>query len=246
VSSDTNGQDRPVLLELRNVTAGYGQVTVLRDVNVTVPASSVVAVLGPNGAGKTTLLRVATGLIKPKSGHITLEGEDVTSRPPHALARRGFCHIPEGRGVFPSLTVWENLVLASPKEKDKRKAAIQRTVDILPVLGSRLRQVAGSLSGGEQQMLALARAMVSNATLVAVDEASLGLAPVIVERVYDVLRSIVASGAAVILVEQYVNRAIDFADSVYLLNRGVVAFNGPAAQVSRDHLFAEYLGSAAS
>jgi branched-chain amino acid transport system ATP-binding protein len=242
----TNGHARPPLLELDQVTAGYGQVTVLREVNLYVEASSVVAVLGPNGAGKTTLLRTATGLVTPKQGRVLLQGDDITSHPPYTLARRGFCLIPEGRGIFPSLTVRENLILSCQKSKDQRPTAIAKTIEILPVLGSRLHQVAGSLSGGEQQMLALARAMVNDATLVAVDEASLGLAPSIVERVYDVLQEIVASGAAVLLVEQYVNRAIDFADRVYMLNKGEIVFSGSADEVKRDELFAQYLGSPAT
>lgn len=242
MSVSTNGLPKTALLELRNLTAGYGQVTVLRDVSLSVPPSSVIAILGPNGAGKTTLLRAATGLIRPTGGKVLLEGEDVTSRRPHALAGRGFCHIPEGRGVFPSLTVRENLVLASPKSKS-RSAAIQQAVDVLPVLGSRLNQVAGSLSGGEQQMLSLARAIVGDAKLVAVDEASLGLAPAIVDRVYEVLRRIVSSGASVMLVEQYVNRAIDFANTVCVLNRGAVVYTGAASTVSRDTLLSEYMGA---
>ena len=151
--------------------------------------------------------------------------------------------MPEGRGIFPSLTVRENLILGCSKAKDARGAAIDRTIEVLPILGQRLRQVAGSLSGGEQQMLALARAIMNDATLVAVDEASLGLAPTIVERVYEVLQRIVATGAAVLLVEQYVNRAIDFADRVYMLNKGEVVFSGPADEVKRDQLFAQYLGT---
>jgi branched-chain amino acid transport system ATP-binding protein len=243
MSVSSNGNGAPRLLELRNVTAGYGQVTVLRDVSLTLRAASVLAVVGPNGAGKTTLLRAATGLIKPKSGQILLSGEDVTSRRPHSLVERGFCLIPEGRGVFPSLTVRENLILASPKAKG-RSEAIQQAVEALPVLGSRLNQMAGSLSGGEQQMLALARAIVSDAQLVAVDEASLGLAPAIVDRVYDVLRTIVASGAAVMLVEQYVNRAIEFADFVCVLSRGSVVYSGDAGTISRENLLDEYMGTA--
>jgi branched-chain amino acid transport system ATP-binding protein len=243
MSTHTNGQGRQPLLALENITAGYGAVTVLRRINLTVEASSVVAVLGPNGAGKTTLLRTATGLVKPSGGQILLDGKDVTGSRPYALTRRGLCHVPEGRGIFPSLTVRENLILGCSKAKDDREAAIARTIEVLPVLGQRLRQVAGSLSGGEQQMLALSRAIMNDATLVAVDEASLGLAPTIVERVYEVLQRIVATGAAVLLVEQYVNRAIDFADRVYMLNKGEIVFSGPADEVKRDQLFAQYLGT---
>jgi branched-chain amino acid transport system ATP-binding protein len=233
----------PAALQLKSVTAGYGEVRVLRDVSIEIPASTVVAVLGPNGAGKTTMLRVATGLVKPTSGQVHLAGEDVTSRPAHALARRGFCLIPEGRGVFPSLTVAENLTLAAPGSKRDRATAIDEITEMLPVLGKRSRQVAGSLSGGEQQMLALARAMATKAKLVAVDEASLGLAPPVVDKVYEVLRRIVVSGAAVILVEQYIDRAIAFADSLYVLNKGGVVFSGRADGVTHDDIYAQYLGS---
>jgi branched-chain amino acid transport system ATP-binding protein len=243
LSTYTNGRDPGTLLELRNVTAGYGAVTVLRNVSVVVEPSSVVAILGPNGAGKTTLLRTATGLVRPSDGRVLLDGEDVTGKRPHDLVGRGFCHIPEGRGVFPSLTVRENLILACTKGKEARSASIDRTIEVLPALGSRLNQVAGSLSGGEQQMLALARAILNDARLVAVDEASLGLAPAIVGRVYEVLQRIVATGAAVLLVEQYVNRALDFADRVYMLNKGEIVFSGRADEVKQDELFAQYLGS---
>ena len=243
-SSHTNGHVPQSLLEFQGVTAGYGAVTVLRNINLTVEASTVVAVLGPNGAGKTTLLRTATGLVKPTDGRILLDGENVTGSHPHALARRGFCLVPEGRGIFPSLTVRENLILACTNGKDARGAAIERTIEVLPTLGQRLRQVAGSMSGGEQQMLALARAMMNDAKLVAVDEASLGLAPTIVSRVYEVLQRIVATGAAVLLVEQYVTRALDFADRVYMLNKGEIVFSGRSDEVKRDQLFAQYLGTA--
>jgi branched-chain amino acid transport system ATP-binding protein len=225
------------------VTAGYGAVTVLRNVNISVERSSVVAILGPNGAGKTTLLRSATGLVKPSEGQVLLDGHDVTGHRPHDMVRRGFCLIPEGRGIFPSLTVRENLVLACTKSKEDRSASIDRTIEVLPALGSRLGQVAGSMSGGEQQMLALARAILNDARLVAVDEASLGLAPAIVGRLYEVLQAIVDTGVAVLLVEQYVNRALDFADRVYMLNKGEIVFSGRSDEVQQDQLFAQYLGS---
>ena len=228
------------LLELRNVSAGYGAVTVLRDVSLSVAPSTVVAVLGPNGAGKTTLLKVATGLVKASSGEVLLAGEAITGSPAHAIARKGFFHIPEGRGIFPSLNVRENIVLVSPRGEEKE--SIERVAQLFPVLGSRLRQVAGSLSGGEQQMLALVRAMVSNPRIVAVDEASLGLSPAMVDTIYEALQQIVDSGVALILVEQYVTRAIDFADYVYLINRGAVVHSGPTQDVQADTLFAALFG----
>jgi branched-chain amino acid transport system ATP-binding protein len=228
------------LLELRSVNAGYGALTVLRDVSLSVAPSTVVAVLGPNGAGKTTLLRVATGLVKASRGQVLLSGEDITRSSAHAIARKGFFHIPEGRGIFPSLNVRENIVLGSPKRGEKE--SIERVAQLFPALGSRLGQVAGSLSGGEQQMLALVRAMVSKARIVAVDEASLGLSPAMVDRIYEALQQIVESGVALILVEQYVTRAVEFADYVYLINRGAVVHSGPAQDVQADTLFARYLG----
>lgn len=242
--NEGGGTDPAAAMELDHVTAGYGRARVLRDVSIKVPASTVVAVLGPNGAGKTTMLRVATGLVRPTGGRIRLAGEDVTDRPAHTIAQRGFCLVPEGRGVFPSLTVRENLVLASPAGKSERDAAVAEIIALLPRLRSKLRQVAGSLSGGERQMLALARAVVSGASLVAVDEASLGLAPSVVDRVYEVLGRIVASGASVILVEQYIHRAIEFADHVYVLNRGEIVFSGPADKVTQETVLAQYLGTA--
>ncbi len=241
-TSSAGTLDRPpVALALENITAGYGHATVLRGVNLEVPPSSVVAILGPNGAGKTTLLRVATGTLKPRQGRVIVGDEDVTRRSAHYIARRGFRLVPEGRGIFPSLSVKENLWLASPKGDEK--AAIERAVTQLPVLGSRLKQMAASLSGGEQQMLALGQAMAGKPSLLAVDEVSLGLSPAFIDRVYDSLRGFVASGIAVVLVEQYIGRAIEFADNIYLLNRGTVAFHGPASEVEADKLFVQYLGS---
>ena len=144
------------MLELRGIKAGYGEHTVLRDVSLTVQPGTVVAVLGPNGAGKTTLLRVASGLLKPSTGAVLLGGEDVTRTRPYARARRGLCHIPEGRGIYPTLTVRENLVLHS--HKGEEAAALDRATSAFPVLGEKLRQPAGQLSGGQQQMLSLVRA----------------------------------------------------------------------------------------
>ena len=142
------------LLEVRGATAGYGTLTVLRNISLTVVPKSVVAILGPNGAGKTTLMRLMTGIIKPTIGQVFLGGEDVSFSPPHVRSRQGFCHIPEGRGIFPSLTVRENLLMAYPKSKGDEVDPISQSIEVLPELGIRLRQIAGSLSGGEQQMLA--------------------------------------------------------------------------------------------
>jgi branched-chain amino acid transport system ATP-binding protein len=229
-----------VLLRAENITAGYGETVVLRDVSLTVRPSSVVALLGPNGAGKTTLLRTISGLMRPMSGHVWLGTQEITRRPAEFIARAGLCHVPEGRGIFPSLTVRENLILQA--KRGAERAGIERIAAIFPELGRRLSQVAGSMSGGEQQMLALARATLSEPSLVVVDEASLGLAPILVDRVFDTFVSITASGTALLIVEQYVPRALEIADTVYLMDRGQVALAGPADTIDAAELTRRYLG----
>ncbi len=228
------------MLELNGVTAGYGETVVLRDVTLSVPDSKVVALLGPNGAGKTTTLRTASGLIKPMRGQVMLGGEDVTGKKPYAMARRGLCHVPEGNGIFPSLTVKENIVLHSPKGKEKE--SIQKVADQFPSLATRLGQQAGSLSGGEQQMLSLVRAYLTSPRIVVVDEASLGLSPLLVDQVFEALSQIVVTGTSLLLVEQYVTRALELADTVYLMNRGQIVFSGPAADLRGEDVFERYLG----
>ncbi len=231
------------MLELRGIQAGYGEHTVLRDVSLTVQPGTVAAVLGPNGAGKTTLLRVASGLLRPAAGVVVLDGQDVTRTRPYARARRGLCHIPEGRGIYPTLTVRENLVLHS--RPGQESAALDRATSAFPVLGDKLRQPAAQLSGGQQQMLSLARAWITSPRLVLVDEASMGLAPVVVDQIFEFLGQIAASGTALLIVEQYVNRALALAGTVYLLNKGGVVFSGKPTEIT-DDLFLHYLGTATS
>jgi branched-chain amino acid transport system ATP-binding protein len=228
------------MLELQSVTAGYGESMVLRNVNFVVGDGEVVALLGPNGAGKTTLLRTATGFVKPRSGRVNFGGNDLTGAAPYKYVRAGLCHLPEGRGIFPSLTVGENLTIQG-RGADKTEAVAQAT-DLFPVLGSRLRQTAGSLSGGEQQMLALSRAYITRPKLVLVDEASLGLAPLIVDKIYEALRHLVQSGISVVVVEQYVQKALDLARTVYILSRGEMIHVGPADQIHPDEIYEKYLG----
>jgi branched-chain amino acid transport system ATP-binding protein len=229
------------MLSLEGVSAGYSGTPVLRSVDLVVPDGSVVALLGANGAGKTTLLRVASGLLKPTSGRLVLDGADVTQAAPHELVRRGVCHVPEGRGVFPSLTVQENLDLQSPKGKEKE--AVERAVAAFPRLGERLRQVAGTMSGGEQQMLALARTYVQSPAIILLDEVSMGLAPKIVDEIFDFLQILREQGASLLLVEQYVTRALAAADYVYLLNRGEIAFAGQPSELDDADVFASYVGA---
>ena len=228
------------MLTLHSVTAGYGETTVLRDVKFTVGDGEVVALLGPNGAGKTTLLRTATGFVKPRLGRVEFDGADLTGHRPHAFVRRGVCHLPEGRGIFPSLTVRENLrILARLRDMSDVLAEV---AELFPALAGRFGQTAGSLSGGEQQMLALSRAYLTGPKLVLVDEASLGLAPLIVDRIYDGLRQLVERGLSLVVVEQYVQKALDLAGTVYILNRGEVTHVGKAGDLNSDEIYQRYLG----
>ncbi len=231
------------MLELRNVVAGYGATRVLRDVTLTVPSGSVVALLGANGAGKTTLLRVAAGLLRPESGSLLVDGADVTGFAPHKLVSRGVCHVPEGRGIFGSLTVRENLIVQSHAGEETQ--AVERASSAFAVLGRRLDQVAGTMSGGEQQMLALARAYVQRPRMVLLDEVSMGLAPLIVDEIFEFLRMLAAGGASLLLVEQYVSKALALADYVYLLHRGEIAFAGEPGELDGTDLFARYMGHVA-
>ena len=228
------------MLKLDGIIAGYAETTVLRGVSLTVPDGAVVALLGANGAGKTTLLRVASGLLRPTSGTMTLDGDNVTGARPHQLANRGVCHVPEGRGVFPSLTVRENLTLAAGSGG---KEGFDKAIGAFPRLGERISQVAGTLSGGEQQMLALARAYMADPKVWLLDEVSMGLAPKIVDQIFEFLGRVAREGASLLLVEQYVTRALALADYVYLLNRGQVAYRGEPSELQDEDVFARYLGT---
>jgi branched-chain amino acid transport system ATP-binding protein len=232
------------LFELRRVCAGYDSGTVLDGVSLVVPDGAVVALLGPNGAGKTTLLRVASGLLRSRSGHVLVDGDDMTGATPAKLASAGVCHIPEGRGIFPGLSVADNLRLQAPRSTDL--AAIDIAREIFPRLGERLPQLAGTLSGGEQQMLSLARAYLHDPRVVLLDEVSMGLAPKVVDEIFEHLAQLAARGTALLLVEQYVSRALALADYVYILKRGSVSFVGEPGEVGEDMVAESYLGALAS
>jgi branched-chain amino acid transport system ATP-binding protein len=236
IAEDAN----PVVLELDNITGGYQGNEVLQDVNLELRKSSVVALLGPNGAGKTTLLRYASGLIGGRAGHLKVGGQDVTGQPSYALARRGVCHIPEGRAIYPSLTVRENIALLSPREVPARLTEI--AVAAFPVLGKRLGQTAGTLSGGEQQMLALSRAYIGDPVAVLLDEVSMGLAPLVVSEIFSSIEELKRRQVSLLLVEQYVDRALEIADYVYVLNHGRICAQGPASTFNRATILASYLG----
>lgn len=218
------------LLELREVSAGYGPFRALFDVSFSVQQGSVVALLGSNGAGKTTVARVCSGLIKPTAGSVRFDGADVTGLAPWRLARKGVVHAVEGRSVFASLSVEENLVLTFRQALGAKGVpdALERAYDTFPRLGERRRQEAGTLSGGEQRMLSLARVLADPPRLLIADELSLGLAPMVVNEVYRVLARIRDAGTTLLLVEQQVTRALELADEVVLLSKGAVQYDGPA------------------
>ena len=228
------------MLELRNVTAGYDGHIVLRDVSLVVPDGAVVALLGPNGAGKTTLLRVASGLLAPTRGQVLLDGTDITGWSSDRRARAGLCLVPEGRGVFPALSVHDNLRLGAPARL--ARTAAERAKAAFPVLADRTEQLAGTMSGGEQQMLALARAYSAEANLILLDEVSMGLAPRIVDEIFERLRALAAEGRSLLLVEQYVNRALDLADYVYILRKGAIEFAAEPAELGDEVLMSAYMG----
>jgi branched-chain amino acid transport system ATP-binding protein len=229
------------MFELDGIVAGYGEAPVLRNVSLTVPTGKVVALLGPNGAGKTTLLRVASGVLRPTAGDLRVDGVSMIGRPADELARAGICLVQEGRGIFRSMSVRENLLLQAPHGKED--VALERAVDAFPRLGERLAQVAGTMSGGEQQMLAVARAYVAQPSIVLLDEVSLGLAPMIVDAIFVFLARLAGLGASLLLVEQYVARALALADFVFVLNQGEVAFAGEATEIDQAEIYATYVGA---
>ena len=228
------------MLDLVSVVGGYGETTVLRDVTLSVPEGSVVALLGPNGAGKTTLMRVASGELRPRAGRVVMDGVDITTAAPYQRGKLGVCHIPEGRAVFPGLSVRENLATFARGRADD---ALARATEAFPVLGQRLGQRAGTLSGGEQQMLALARAYVTEPRVVLLDEVSMGLAPLVVDEIFAFIDRLARTGASLLLVEQYVTRALALADHVYVLSRGRITFDGPPSELREENVLAGYLGA---
>jgi branched-chain amino acid transport system ATP-binding protein len=232
------------VLELIDVDAAYGRIEVLHGVSLTVPRGTVVALLGPNGAGKTTTLKVASGQLTPTRGHVHLGGHHLNGASPDALARAGLCTIPEGRGIFPNLSVEENLRLfaftAKASDSDIRETTFAR----FPRLEERRGQLAGRLSGGEQQMLAMTRALATNPALLMLDELSMGLAPMIVDELYGVVAQIASEGVSVLVVEQFARRALAVAQYAVVMVGGRVTAVGEPADVESE-LSAAYLGGAA-
>jgi branched-chain amino acid transport system ATP-binding protein len=229
------------VLELAGVDAGYGRVPVLRNASLLVQPHTIVAILGSNGAGKSTLLQVAVGLVRCSKGTVRFEGRDVTSVPAFQRARDGICLIPGGQGVFRTLTVKENLLLGLGGHRVP-PPGIAPAVDAFPILGMRMGQVAGTLSGGEQQMLALARAYLTDPRVIFADELSLGLAPIVVDQMFESMEVLARRGTAMVIVEQYANRALAMADTAYVLARGAVAWSGPADDLDHESIMATYMG----
>lgn len=230
-------------LTIDGVRVHYGSFQALFDVDIHVPAGSLLAILGANGAGKSTLGRAIAGLVPVSAGSIALDDQPITGWSPHRIRRAGIAYIPEGRGIFPALSVHDNLRMAVRQlgSRDARRAAIDRAIELFPVLGQRRTQLAGSLSGGEQQMLGLARALAVEPRVVIADEMSLGLAPIIVDQVFERIEDVRRSGVTVLLVEQFVHRALSIADRCVVMARGSVAWSGTPGEVG-DELLDRYLG----
>jgi len=230
------------ILEVSELCVRYADATALHEVSFSVGSRSVTALLGANGAGKSSVARAVSGLVKAQSGWIRFDGEDVTGASADRIRRLGLAYLPEGRGIFRSLTVDENLRVAlQGVPKAERPAAIERAIELFPILGERRRQTAGTLSGGEQQMLSLARVLTRQPRLLIADEISLGLAPLVVEEVFAGLQRVIQLGVSVILIEQFVHRALEIADHCHVLRRGRLVWSGEASEAGTE-LVEHYLG----
>jgi branched-chain amino acid transport system ATP-binding protein len=233
------------LLELRGVEVAYGDLPALRGVSVSVEAGETLSVVGANGAGKTTMLRAISGLMRPRAGQILLEGERLDTLPSHAIVERGVVQVPEGRKIFPSLTVLENLELGSyvAAAKARRREGLEHVFTLFPRLKERERQAAGTMSGGEQQMLAIGRALMARPRLLMLDEPSLGLAPIIVKEIFRIIGEINRLGTTVLLVEQNTRQALALSRRGYVLENGRVVLEGSGAELlGNEHVKRAYLG----
>jgi len=237
--------DAPTLLRLENLHAGYGPITVLRGLDLVVAPGELVCLIGANGAGKTSTLRAISGLLSPRQGRIVFDGHEIHGREPAAILRAGIAHCPEGRRVFPHLTVEENLAMGAYVRRDRAAIGddVAEVCRHFPILADRRRQMAGTLSGGEQQMLAIARALMARPRLVLFDEPSLGLAPTIVETTFGIIADIRRRGATVLMVEQNAYAALRMADRAYVMETGRIVLEGAARDLLEDdHVRRAYLG----
>jgi branched-chain amino acid transport system ATP-binding protein len=236
------------LLEVAGLVARYGRITALEDVSLTVNEGEIVTLIGANGAGKTTTLRTISGLVRPAAGTIRFAGRDITRLAPNEIVRAGIGHSPEGRRIFPRMTVRENLELGAYTRRAKAEIAqdLERVLAIFPRLKERYEQKGGTMSGGEQQMLAIARALMSRPRLLLLDEPSLGLSPLLVQTIFEVIRDISARGTTILLIEQNARQALAVAARGYVLEVGRIAHSGPAAELAASEAVrAAYLGGAA-
>lgn len=234
-----------VLLEISNLKVAYGKILAVKGISLTVNKGEIVTLIGSNGAGKSTTLRTISGLLHPKSGEITFKGEKISGRQGHEIVAKGICQSPEGRRIFPRMTVAENLDLGAFLRNDKEAIALdqENVLVLFPRLRERLSQRAGTLSGGEQQMLAVARAMMGRPELLLLDEPSMGLAPVLVELIFDTISKIREMGTTVLLVEQNALAALDVADRAYVLESGLIKMSGDAKELLKnDEVAKAYLG----
>lgn len=233
------------LLEVNNLVVNYGMIRALKGISFKVEQGEIVSLIGANGAGKTTTLHTVTGLIRAKEGSIVFKGEDITKAPAHKIVTKGLVHVPEGRRIFQSLTVAENLMMGSYTRKDKDAIAkdLAHVYELFPRLEERKTQMAGTLSGGEQQMLAMGRALLSGGEMVVMDEPSMGLSPLLVSEVFEIIKSIRDAGKTVLLVEQNAKKAMAISDRVYVLETGSVATEGKASDLINDESIKKaYLG----
>jgi branched-chain amino acid transport system ATP-binding protein len=233
------------VLELRSVDAGYGSFQALFGVSLVVRAGEAVGVIGPNGAGKTTLMRAISGLIRPAGGAITMEGKDVLATPPHRIVSLGIAHVPENRRLFPRLSVEDNLKMGAfmPEARKRHDERLDAVFGLFPRLKERRHQLAGTMSGGEQQMCAIGRALMSGPKLLLLDEPSAGLAPVVVQQVFELVKRIRESGLTVLIVEQNVQQVLHVVDRAYLLEAGTIRASGAAAEMlASDTIKQAYLG----
>jgi branched-chain amino acid transport system ATP-binding protein len=233
------------LLELKHIHVAYGDIGVLRDVSLSLEAGEIVSVVGANGAGKTTLLKAIAGLLKPASGSIELSGVRLDQLPTHRIVQTGVVRVPEGRKIFPEMTVLENLELGSflPEAKQQRQESLARVFRLFPILKERTKQLAGTLSGGEQQMLAISRGLMSLPRLLMLDEPSLGLAPMVVKEIFEIIKDINQSGMTILLVEQNVFHSLSMSHRGYVLENGRIVLQGKAeALLADEHIKTAYLG----
>jgi len=232
------------IITVNNLSAGYGFVNVLRDISLDITQGEIVAVLGSNGVGKTTLNNTLSGLIKPKAGDVLFEGTSIAGASPEDIVDRGLIHVPEGRKLFPNLSVRDNLELGSYRRgKSDRSSNLEEVLDIFPKLRDRINQIAGTLSGGEQQMVAIGRGLMSNPNVLILDEPSLGLSPLLVEQMFDLIKRINEKGLTILLVEQNVIQSLAIADRAYVIEEGVIAISGAAKELQDNaELKKSYLG----